>query len=139
LLWDSVGQILFVPVIVALGWTYEINFVYPVVLGFFNGFFFTFPRPGLTTYAIEIGGKFAKHQAPSTITGLIYACMYLTGGLASQLSVYGRTAFGVGIFFTGCATLATLALIPVVVVMVLGMRKERRALLAEELPLDSRA
>ena len=122
-----------------MGWTYEISFVFPVVLGFFNGFFFTFPRPGLTTYAIEVGGKFAKHQAAGTITGLIYACMYLTGGVASQLSVYGRNAYGVAIFFTGCASLATISLIPVVAVMVLGMRKERQALHAEEHPLDSRA
>jgi len=116
----------FFPVAFAIGWTYEINIVWPIVLGFFNGFFFTFPRSGLTTYAIEEGAKHSQQQSASTISGLIYAWMYLMGGISSQLSVLGRAQLGSGWFFSICGGLAFLSLIPVVVILVLGIRKAKK-------------
>lgn len=120
------------PVFIAIGWTYEVHRAAPVVLSYFIGFFFTFPRPGLTTYAIELGAKVTKKQAASTISGLIYACMYLVGGVGSQFSVLGRATFGTGLFFSICAAITAVVSAPVVIIMLLGMRREKLELLNKD-------
>lgn len=51
------GQLAFVPGLILLGWLIEIHVALTVLLYAFCSFFFTFPRPGLTTYAIEIAGR----------------------------------------------------------------------------------
>ena len=54
---SSVGQLMFVPGIVLLGWLLRTHLAVAIILYAYSSFFFTFPRPGLTTYTVELASQ----------------------------------------------------------------------------------
>jgi len=69
------GQLAFVPGLILLGWLIDIHVALTVLLYAFCSFFFTFPRPGLTTYAIEIAGRRSGRRcAPRAAVAAAEAC-----------------------------------------------------------------
>ena len=57
------SQLAFMPAVVLLGWFMKSHLAVAIVLYTTVSFFFTFPRPGLTTYAVEIATKRAGAKA----------------------------------------------------------------------------
>ena len=57
--WNAhrLGQLAFVPGVILLGWFLQSHLAVAVVLYTYSSFFFTFPRPGLTTYSVEIASQ----------------------------------------------------------------------------------
>jgi hypothetical protein len=107
------GQALFIPGVVLLGWAMRWHLALTVVLYMYCSFLFTFPRPGVTTYAVQLAAeRSGPHRTPlcraslgplradpvcvwlrvvatgkqvaGAINGLLYSVMYMSGGLATQ-------------------------------------------------------